>query len=126
MFHQYEAVFKSQLENKIIEEVKSKDRRELIYYILHQSICKEDGKKIRVVYDASAKSAKVCLSLHQYLHIGPLLLQNLSGILYQVSLKLERSRLYQIFVGKKFLSGKFGFKRFNNLSFLQSSFWIKP
>lgn len=88
---QYKEIFLSQLENGIIERVDRWNDKELVYYIPHQPVYKEGKDKIRVVYDASARPNKGCLSLNQCLHTGPLLLQNLTGILL-------RFRLYSVVV----------------------------
>lgn len=53
----------------------------LIHYLPHQPVIREDKGKVRIVYDASAKCGKNGVSLNELLEPGPVLLENLIGVL---------------------------------------------
>ena len=77
----YDNIIKDQLAKEIIERVDEAtnqgDRR---HYIQHHGVFTpwKDTTKIRIVYDASAKSRKSSKSLNECLHRGPVILEDIS------------------------------------------------
>lgn len=52
------------------------------HYIPHYAVITPDRKtKVRIVYDASAKAKKGCHGLNECLHRGPVILEDLCGLL---------------------------------------------
>lgn len=82
-FYLYNNVITEQLSLGIIEEVKKKYTNNLIYYIPHQQVYREDKDKMRTVFDASANPSKDSSSLYKLLNPALILLENLVGILIQ-------------------------------------------
>jgi len=84
LLQKYDSIIKDQLKKEIIEEVN--DRTEegcKKHYIPHHAVITPDRKttKVRIVYDASAKVRKGCKSLNECLHRGPVILEDLCGLL---------------------------------------------
>ena len=88
---EYDQIIRQQLDEGIIERVPEEPTGERISYIPHLAVVREDATttKVRVVYDASAKSSKGTQSLNECLHTGP----SLNPLLYSV---LVRFRMYPI------------------------------
>lgn len=90
----YDIIIKEQLDKGIIEEVTFTKHNEaiknnhVIHYIPHQAVYKNDKKttKLRIVYDASAKSGKEFNSLNEIIMRGPVLLPDLCGMLLRFRL----------------------------------------
>lgn len=78
-FSRYNNVITKQLSLGIIEQVKNVYTNNLIYYIPHQSVYREDKNKMRIVFDASAKPSKDSSLLNKMLYPELLLLENLIG-----------------------------------------------
>lgn len=87
----YHSVIEDQLENGIVEKVHRTQNDGLRHYIQHHAVIKADRAttKLRIVYDASAKSRNEDKSLNECLHRGPVLLQDLCG-------NLLRFRVHEI------------------------------
>ena len=81
----YDNIIKTQLQKGIIEEVDSKNIGIIgqTHYLPHHAVVKKDREttKVRVVYDASAKSKSSGCSLNDCLHIGPKFEQRILDIL---------------------------------------------
>ena len=80
---QYNYKFKDYVENGIIERVDTPaDNKELVHYLPHHPVVREDKEttKVRVVFDASS-NMKTQPSLNDVLHSGPCLLPFLQEIL---------------------------------------------
>lgn len=78
----YEKTLGDQLERGIIEEVPNeKEKDHPIHYLPFHGI-KATGKALRLVYDASAK-VKNAKSLNECLYAGPMMLEDLTGLLIQ-------------------------------------------
>ena len=80
---QYNNIFKDYLDNGITERVDtSADNKELVHYLPHHPVVREDKetRKVCVVFDASSKM-KTQSSLNDVLHSGPCLLLFLQEIL---------------------------------------------
>lgn len=78
----YNDTIQEQLTNGIIEEVPFQEifqSQYPIHYLAHHGV-RSPGKPTRVVYDGSAK-LKDSRSLNECLHAGPMLLEDLTGIL---------------------------------------------
>ena len=58
-----------------------------IHYLPHQAVIKASSKKLRVVYDASARPFKAAFSLNDCLETGPSLIQSLADILTRFRLR---------------------------------------
>ena len=61
------------------------------HYVPHHAVITPDWKttKVRIVYDASAKAKKGCKSLNECLYRGPVILEDLCGLLL-------RFRIYKV------------------------------
>lgn len=86
----YSAAKDSQLKNGVTEIVDVKKPAEKVHYIPHHWMLKPDKAttKVRVAFDASAKTKKSHLSLNEALLRGPVSLQDLCGLL----LRFRRQR----------------------------------
>ena len=71
-----------QLDLGFIEKVQEPTNATVIHYIPHFPVFKDSATtKMRIVYDASAKTSPSALCLNDCLYTGPNLIQNLSSIL---------------------------------------------
>ena len=80
----YDAVIQDQLQKGIVEVVPDEDcTKNLKHYIPHHEVLKPDKTttKLRNVFDASAKTTKKNQSLNESLHHGPVILEDLCGLL---------------------------------------------
>ena len=80
----YDAVLQDQLEKRIIEVVPEQDSGQtLTHYIPHHEVVtpEKTTTKLRIVLDASAKTRKGNRSLNECLHRGPVILEDLCGLL---------------------------------------------
>lgn len=86
----YDETIKDQLRKGIIEKVDSPwENRPGVHYLAHQAVVRSDKEhtKVRVVYDGSAKVRSTnSPSLNECLWKGPLLLQDLTGVLLRFRL----------------------------------------
>ena len=82
LIQKYEDIITDQREKGIIEKVGSESNR-LFHAVVNPT---KATTKVRVVYDASAKCRSENRSLNECLHRGPILLQNLTGILHRFRL----------------------------------------
>ncbi len=91
LMEKYNSVIENQRENGMVEKVEKSEKDGMRHYIPHHAVLKPDKNttKLRIVYDASAKSSKENKSLNECLYRGPVLLQDLCGI-------LMRFRLHEI------------------------------
>ena len=91
MLPKYDSIIQDQLAKGVIEKVDRFKCDGIKHYIPHHVVItpQKTTTKLRVVYDASAKSKLGSKSLNECLYRGPVLLQNLCGILL-------RFRLYTI------------------------------
>ena len=82
LLEQYDQVFKSQLEQGIIENVEKVESQNITTYLPHQPVITplKETTKLRVVFDASAKTTQG-KSLNDVLLKGPCILPDLCGIL---------------------------------------------
>ena len=84
LLQQYNAVIREQLRNGIIETVPDTTvRPDRCHYVPHHPVVTpgKETTKLRIVYDASAKSSPSNSSLNQCMYRGPVNLQNLCGML---------------------------------------------
>ena len=85
LVEKYDDIIEEQLKQGIIEtvkpEVQSKDT--IKHYIPHHAVINPSKAttKVRIVYDASAKTRPEQSSLNESMYRGPIMLQNLTGIL---------------------------------------------
>ncbi|XP_068750817.1 uncharacterized protein [Montipora capricornis] len=80
----YDAVIQDQLHKGIVEIVPDEESvNTLKHYIPHDEIVtpEKTTTKIRIVFDASAKTKKGSQSLNENLHRGPIILEDLCGLL---------------------------------------------
>ena len=80
----YDAVIQDQLHKGIVEIVPDEESvNTLKHYIPHHEIVtpEKTTTKIRIVFDASAKTKKGSQSLNENLHRGPIILEDLCGLL---------------------------------------------
>ena len=81
---------KDQLSKSIIEEInENEEEGENKHYIPHHAVITpdRDTTKVRIVFDASAKTKKSNLSLNECLHRGPVILEDLCGLLIRFRTK---------------------------------------
>ena len=84
LLRRYNEIIVDQLNKGIIEKVESQaPNRRKLHYIPHHPVITptKSTTKVRIVYDASAKTSKEKLSLNDCLYRGPILLEELCGIL---------------------------------------------
>ncbi|XP_053388494.1 uncharacterized protein LOC128551621 [Mercenaria mercenaria] len=79
----YDNVIREQLEKGIREKVETFQQDGMLHYLPHHAVIKVDKSttKLRIVYDASAKTKCENNSLNECLYRGPVLLNDLCGIL---------------------------------------------
>ena len=85
----YNAVLQDQFEKGIIEVVPEQDSGETLkHYIPHHEVVtpEKTTTKLRIVFDASAKTRKANRSLNECLHRGPVILEDLCGVLMRFRL----------------------------------------
>ena len=119
VLQEYDLIIREQLERGIVEEVKDPEvAPEMIHYLPHHAVTRQDKEttKVRVVYDASARSSGP--SLNDCLHTGPKFNQRILEILL-------RFRSYPVGfiadIGKAFLMISVNPKDRDVLRFL----WVK-
>ena len=80
---QYDNLMQDQLRLGVIEKVKPGSSESIKHYIPYHAVVNpsKTTTKVRVVYDASAKTKQENKSLNDCLYRGPVLLQDLTGIL---------------------------------------------
>ena len=85
VLYEYDRIMKEQLEQGIMERVDKEG--DLIHYLPHHPAVRKEAEttKLRVVYDASAKSRKGDRSLNECLHTGP----PLTLLLFDILLRLR-------------------------------------
>ena len=84
-----DAVIQDQLQKGIIEAVPEQDSTNTLkHYIPHHEIVtpEKTTTKIRIVFDASAKTRKGSHSLNESLHRGPIILEDLGRLLMRFRL----------------------------------------
>ena len=85
ILHEYQQVISQQLQDGVIEEVDTRPEPEpsTVLYMPHQAVIRRDAisTKLRVVYDASAKSSSELPSLNDSIHPGPSLIHAIMDIL---------------------------------------------
>ena len=88
MIQKYDDIITDQLNKGIIEKVGSEPNGLIKHYIPHHAVVNpaKATTKVRVVYDASAKCKPENKSLNECLYRGPILLQDLTGILLRFRL----------------------------------------
>lgn len=82
LLEKYDAIIQDQLSKGIVEKVDENTEKGLTHYIPHHAVVtpQKTTTKIRVVYDASAKTSKDNKSLNECLHRGPVMLNDLCGL----------------------------------------------
>lgn len=80
---EYHMVMEEQLQERILEPVPLKPTGEVVHYIPHQPVIREEAEstKLRIVYDCSAKQVPQLPSLNDCLETGPALQPLLFDIL---------------------------------------------
>ena len=90
LLEKYDSIIKDQLKKGIIETISEDSTQgERKHYIPHHAVLtpEKDSTKVRIVYDASAKTKKSNLSLNECLHRGPVILEDLCGLLMRFRTK---------------------------------------
>ena len=87
--NEYHTVMEQQLEKGILELVPEVPAGEVIHYIPHQAVIREEAEstKMRIVYDCSAKQNPQAPSLNDCLEVGPPLQPAIFDILLRNRLK---------------------------------------
>ena len=88
LLKKYNSVIQEQLVNGVIEKVQQSQSSDMKHYLPHHAVInpQKTTTKVRVVYDASAKSRSTNNSLNECLLRGPVMLQNLCGLLMRFRL----------------------------------------
>ena len=88
LMKQYDSIIQDQLEKGVIEKVNSTLADGIRHYLPHHAVINphKPTTKLRVVYDASAKTRKENASLNECLYRGPVLLNDLCGLLMRFRL----------------------------------------
>ena len=88
LLQKYDSILKEQLDKGVIETVNGTDSAAMIHYLPHHAVVKptKTTTKLRIVYDASAKTKSTNKSLNECLYRGPVLLRDLCGILLRFRL----------------------------------------
>ena len=91
VLQEYDSVIKGQLVSGVIERVAELEESDRVYYIPHLAVIRKETTttKLRVVYDASAKSGKGGVSLNDYLHKGP----SLTPLLFDILVRFREKRV---------------------------------
>ena len=91
ILREYDSVIKEQLASGVIERVVELERSDGVYYIPHLAVIRKEASttKLRVVYDASAKSGKEGTSLNDCLHKGP----SLTPLLFDILVRFREKRV---------------------------------
>ena len=89
MLKRYDDVIQDQLTKGIIEEAPPVQSSHRLHYLPHHHVISPSSTttKLRIVYDGSAKTTKSNNSLNECLFRGPVLLQDLAGILLRFRLE---------------------------------------
>ena len=90
MLYKYDSIIKDQQEKGITERVDEKSKEgERKHYIPHHAVFTpaKDTTKVRIVYDASAKTKKANLSLNECLYRGLVIIEDLCGLLFRSRMK---------------------------------------
>ena len=90
LLKKYDAIIKEQLEKNMIEPLnEGSEKGQVKHYIPHHVVIKPDSEttKLRIVYDASAKSKKSNSSLNDCLYRGPVIMEDLCGLLMRFRIK---------------------------------------
>ena len=84
----YDDIIQNQLKLGVVEKVTKNTMESQKHYIPHHPVInpEKSSTKIRVVYDASAKTTRGQKSLNECLYSGPTMLQDLTGILLRFRL----------------------------------------
>ena len=79
----YEDIIHQQVEEGITEKVGPTESDKKVFYMPHKPVIRQnaESKKVRVVYDASARAKPASLSLNDCLETGPALQNGLRSIL---------------------------------------------
>ncbi|XP_060588499.1 uncharacterized protein LOC132743919 [Ruditapes philippinarum] len=88
ILEKYDSIIQDQLKKGVIEKVNDSLSDGLVHYIPHHAVItpQKNTTKIRVVYDASAKTSNENKSLNECLFRGPVLLHDLCGLLMRFRL----------------------------------------
>ena len=90
LLKKYDNIIEDQLSKSIIEEInESEEEGQNKHYIPHHGVITpdRDTTKVRIVFDASAKTKKSNLSLNECLHRRPVILEDLCGLLIRFRTK---------------------------------------
>jgi len=90
LLKQYDDIIQDQLDKGVIEQLPPNCNPETKkHYIPHHAVVTptKATTKVRIVYDASAKTNEKNCSLNECLYRGPVMLENLSGLLLRFRLK---------------------------------------
>ncbi|MCG8034488.1 MAG: DUF1759 domain-containing protein [Candidatus Thiodiazotropha taylori] len=93
LLQKYHSVLEDQLKKGVIETIEDRGGGTLKHYLPHHAVVNFSKltTKLRIVYDASAKTRSSNKSLNECLYRGPVLLKNLCGILMRF--RLHRTAL---------------------------------
>mgnify|MGYP003684514647 CR=1 FL=1 len=90
LLHKYDDIIQDQCKRGIIKKIPSSQSETRIkHYIPHHAVVDltKPTTKVRIVYDASAKSERGNSNLNECLHRGPVMLRDLCGLLMHFRFK---------------------------------------
>ncbi len=90
MLKECQGIIDSQLKAGIIEKVVDLEVSDRCHYLPHRPVVRHEAEttKVRMVFDASAKSGKHGVSLNDCLHVGP----SLNPLMYDILLRFRMGR----------------------------------
>ena len=85
----YQANYDAQIDKSVIEVAPEEPDGEVIHYLPHHPVFTPDKvtTKVRIVYDASSKAFRLAPSLNDCVYRGPVMLEDLCGLLMRFRLK---------------------------------------
>lgn len=84
----YTKTIEDQVKKGVVEPVSDSSEGQAIHYIPHHAVVEPEREttKVRVVYDGSAKAKRAHVSLNECLYRGPIILEDLVGVLLRFRL----------------------------------------
>ena len=85
----YDEIIKEQIACGVIEQVTQLEPEGKVHYLAHMAVEEAETTKVGVAYNASSKEHKSGTSLHDCLHVRPLL----SPLIFNILLRFRENRI---------------------------------